>query len=702
MKHLNRGNSMATILLCILFGISISGIKAQQRVTYKADYDHNHYSTETWDKNSVVAGTLFEPSEEMAYPTSPFVPAGVNVIKLTSSGSIIWDQTFQFGEGARCFDVCVVNEALIAVTGIANNELFIATIDASGSLLNNTSVTIDEMQSVGLSIIYSEDQDAFFVAGYKSDDVMDDMGNKKGLLLKFDSSLSLAWSQEINGNSANESVMANDLTEISDVGIFVGGKIELDHPNNSYASLQVLYDFDGLEFWERSIRVSEPANLPHHPEIETSTVFGDAVYDAETEELFVILNAYNEHTFMVERIEDAASSNPSITMLQTNNIDIIVRSSNLAGCAIEFDPEDGNLLIAGIAKKMRYFGTNGNNTGAPVDNSASFLTKVDRNNGNFAWFKQHEASNLYYHTHDNLVFRAFYGTHSFINSPDILSVGQSGGFQFLGYDTFDDNYGLSLMITDQNGDINEAEECERNYSIEQADYTYGIINTEGAPISAETLRPEIEGLEQNHEMDEPCGNVPPIACGFSIEHDNCYDYSYTANSFAVTPGSTIQYEWDWGDGSANTITTAQTVSHIFATYTCQFTVCLTITVIDAIGGQTVEMCCQTLTMDLDYNCVQCFGKRESSIESSGFETANELKIFPNPVSDQLRVEFGQEVENGTVSLLNLMGQTLISRSVLTSNSMTIDVSDLPAGSYILQTEIGIEGAEMISKLITVE
>ena len=73
----------------------------------------------------------------------------------------------------------------------------------------------------------------------------------------------------------------------------------------------------------------------------------------------------------------------------------------------------------------------------------------------------------------------------------------------------------------------------------------------------------------------------------------------------------------------------------------------------------------------------------STVESISNSTINSLRAYPNPVSDVLNIEFDKIVENATVSILNLNGQTIKKDQVNSLKKSRINVGDLPSGIYIL-------------------
>lgn len=68
----------------------------------------------------------------------------------------------------------------------------------------------------------------------------------------------------------------------------------------------------------------------------------------------------------------------------------------------------------------------------------------------------------------------------------------------------------------------------------------------------------------------------------------------------------------------------------------------------------------------------------------GFDNAN-FKYYPNPVSNILTVSYSEAITG--LKLYNMVGQQLITKSV-NSNETQIDMSHLPAGSYLLEVSAG--------------
>ncbi len=75
---------------------------------------------------------------------------------------------------------------------------------------------------------------------------------------------------------------------------------------------------------------------------------------------------------------------------------------------------------------------------------------------------------------------------------------------------------------------------------------------------------------------------------------------------------------------------------------------------------------------------------------------DQVKVFPNPVRDQLRVELSEELHPKTLEVFNIMGQRVIFNEINTNRAL-LNVSELPKGVYILKviTEEGVGSKRII-------
>lgn len=70
------------------------------------------------------------------------------------------------------------------------------------------------------------------------------------------------------------------------------------------------------------------------------------------------------------------------------------------------------------------------------------------------------------------------------------------------------------------------------------------------------------------------------------------------------------------------------------------------------------------------------------------EPISEMKIYPNPVQDNIQIDFKEEVESGVVSIRSVSGKEVIRESINEKSSMTIELSDLSMGVYVIEIRDG--------------
>ena len=78
------------------------------------------------------------------------------------------------------------------------------------------------------------------------------------------------------------------------------------------------------------------------------------------------------------------------------------------------------------------------------------------------------------------------------------------------------------------------------------------------------------------------------------------------------------------------------------------------------------------------------GRGVSDITLSGQEfLKSNLKIFPNPTSSQINLSFEKNLDDASVKITSLLGQTVLEKQNLSGNNLNFDVSDLASGMYII-------------------
>jgi glycine rich protein/type IX secretion system substrate protein/PKD domain-containing protein len=151
------------------------------------------------------------------------------------------------------------------------------------------------------------------------------------------------------------------------------------------------------------------------------------------------------------------------------------------------------------------------------------------------------------------------------------------------------------------------------------------------------------------------------------------DYNYTN-----TEAGGVSWDWDFGDGDT---AMTQNPNHMFPAEG-QYVVCLT--VVDTNGCSSTE--CDTL---------------DASFPTGISETNSvyAIDLYPNPASDKLNINIPGLNEASQVEVYSILGRKVITEIKETSNTFSIDVSQLGVGNYFIKV-ISAKGVSM--KRFTIE
>ena len=83
-------------------------------------------------------------------------------------------------------------------------------------------------------------------------------------------------------------------------------------------------------------------------------------------------------------------------------------------------------------------------------------------------------------------------------------------------------------------------------------------------------------------------------------------------------------------------------------------------------------------------------------ENASMQTTEAI-LYPNPAREQITVDFSRLYTSATLQLMDISGKTVF-RTQLTSNRQTIDISALPAGTYLYRI-FNPKGLEETGKLV---
>ena len=63
-----------------------------------------------------------------------------------------------------------------------------------------------------------------------------------------------------------------------------------------------------------------------------------------------------------------------------------------------------------------------------------------------------------------------------------------------------------------------------------------------------------------------------------------------------------------------------------------------------------------------------------------------FKLYPNPVSENLFIQFNNEISFAEINLFNVLGKNILKQNINNHNSITLNVTDLFNGVYFIQVK----------------
>lgn len=179
-------------------------------------------------------------------------------------------------------------------------------------------------------------------------------------------------------------------------------------------------------------------------------------------------------------------------------------------------------------------------------------------------------------------------------------------------------------------------------------------------------------------------NAPCQAnASFAVFADSINVGNYYAYNTSTGTGS-VSYAWDFGDG---TTSTQPYPLHQYAT-PGHYVVCLTVTATSGTTTCTGSYCDSSSVQRM----AEGFLMSQISILPQGTvgikETTllNDLKTYPNPISDELTIEVNLLVNTPTLNctIIDALGKIVLKQAIVNSKT-TINTSGLEKGFYFLST-----------------
>jgi hypothetical protein len=74
----------------------------------------------------------------------------------------------------------------------------------------------------------------------------------------------------------------------------------------------------------------------------------------------------------------------------------------------------------------------------------------------------------------------------------------------------------------------------------------------------------------------------------------------------------------------------------------------------------------------------------NNVGINNFDLSNNIKIFPNPVSQNLQIESATAFQNANIKILNITGLVIAEYLDISTKTFSIDMSSYSSGSYLIQ------------------
>jgi hypothetical protein len=184
-------------------------------------------------------------------------------------------------------------------------------------------------------------------------------------------------------------------------------------------------------------------------------------------------------------------------------------------------------------------------------------------------------------------------------------------------------------------------------------------------------------------QDIPCqSNDEPFQVGVRPDMQAGFSFNQSGNdvTFQGSAARGNTYRWDFGDGSTSNL---QNPTHTFQN---AGTYVVTLTVSDGICEDSFE---ESIRIENGLSLTDL--------------VAGSFRLYPNPGNGIFRLEAHTHTPSDLqVVVFDLQGRQLMASPVVRSNHIqqSIDLSDRPAGSYLLQLRVG--GASVVKKYVLIK
>lgn len=185
----------------------------------------------------------------------------------------------------------------------------------------------------------------------------------------------------------------------------------------------------------------------------------------------------------------------------------------------------------------------------------------------------------------------------------------------------------------------------------------------------------------------------PADChaSFFLQPSDSTLHNWTIQDFSSSSDS-LSYSWDFGDGNTSTLSSP---SHTYSTIG-MYTICLTVS-----SGTCSDTYCETAFVDTTINGhgMQSLNVQKMMVTGvSSIKKENQLvKTYPNPILNELNINYPFKNEEYTIVILNLLGESVSTKQTdgLVDETIRLNLEELTSGCYLLQ--IKTKNGEIKSK-----
>ncbi|MFT5823716.1 MAG: hypothetical protein ACI8ZM_004978 [Crocinitomix sp.] len=422
---------MKKLILMFLGIVLFSGVsiaQAFQQSLSVAGIDFNHYSIETTDSGYACVGTLFDAANGNN---------DIHVFMVNQDGDMMWERVIDESADDRGLDIVFNNLGKLAITGyispggVGFGELYVATLDLYGNLIDDQAVS-GFSSSAGTNIIVTDDGASFIVGGLYADQFAGTvLTSNEALVIEFDPSLNYMNHVQLSTADMDYSSI-NDIVEIPGQGYFVTGGVGIPFGFPHYANQGVLAMFLSYSLSIQNDLSFESTNSTH--------VGVSAVYSSSADEIYLMSNSGINHNPQITII-GGVTSTPAITTNYLLSLDPTYGWHNAAGFELRATAWNQNhLTVCGYFRTYSDGITNGN--------AIPWITEIEKSSGALVQAYTWPAPSQGFSAHGDGIFSTFNGVHPTHYNQEILTERMDGqGFVLVGPHKNNGYFGIDLVTT---------------------------------------------------------------------------------------------------------------------------------------------------------------------------------------------------------------------------------------------------------------